>query len=94
MLSISRTDLPAYLIEKLRVCGYKNANDIVTTSPLLMMSQDFNHAELQLISTAISKKLTPKYKWRAIRIPEPGRLHGHWPHEQVCEESLEATIIE
>lgn len=60
MLSISRTDLPTYLIEKLRACGYKNANDIITTSPLLLMSQNFNNSEIQLISNAISKRLTPK----------------------------------
>lgn len=60
MLSVDSIDLPVYLTEKLRVNGYKNIKRIVTSSPLLMMSQDFHNAEIQLVSSALAKKLTPK----------------------------------
>ena len=60
MLSINRVDLPAYLVEKLRECGYNSAIDIMTSSPLFLMSQNFNNAEIQLISHTIAEKNAPK----------------------------------
>ena len=59
-MNLERVGLPQYILQKLKLNGYKHVSQVVSASTVLLLSQNFDLFEIQSIVNSISNKLAPK----------------------------------